>query len=459
MRLSPDTLDRLPASVARPAYDRAAQRRGIVHLGLGAFTRGHQAVYTDAAMAAGDRDWAITGVSLRSGEVGAALSPQAGLYSVAQRDAAGERIQVIGSVHDVLVAPDTPGQLTAALASPDTRIVTITVTEKGYHLRQDGTLDGAQTEAAGDTIYHHLARGFAARRAAGLPGLTLLSCDNLSGNGRLLAAALAGWIDRSDPALRRWFETQCTCPGSMVDRIVPAMTDGGLGEIAATLGMEDRAAVVTEPFHQWVIEDRFAGPRPRWEVAGARLVGDVAPFETAKLRLLNGAHSALAYLGLAAGCTYVHEAIAAPQVRAVVEQLMRHDAAATIDAAPDQNLAAYVDALLARFANPALSHRLSQIATDGSQKIGPRWLEPLAINRGRGQRSPSTLRAIAAWLIFVRGDGHRVDDPLAADLARCWQMAGAQGIVDAVFGADGPVPATMALDDVDRAEIGRVIVA
>lgn len=239
----------------------------------------------------------------------------------------------------------------------------------------------------------------------------------------------------------------------MVDRIVPAVTAGDLDRVAAAIGLRDEGAIVTEPFRQWVIEDRFAGPRPRWEVAGAQLVADVAPYEAAKLRLLNGAHSALAYLGLLAGHAYVHEAIANPAIAATVWQLLCDEAVASVAPAAGQDLDAYADALLARFRNAALPHRLAQIATDGSQKIPQRWLEPLAINAAAGRRCPATLRALAAWLIHVRGRGAAVADPLAVQLAAAWAEAGRDGIVDAVLGAGGLVAGRWVPDDADRAAL------
>ena len=329
-RLSSATVDRLPASVERPDYERAAQRTGIVHLGLGAFHRAHQAVYTDAAMSAGDRDFAITGVSLRSPAVAEALLPQDGLYTVTQRSAAGERIALAGALREMLVAPRDGERLRASLAAPTTSIVTLTVTEKGYHRGPDGALDAASVEAAGGTIYHHLARALADRRAAGAGGLTLVSCDNLAHNGAALAASLGAWLDRTDPGLRGWFEAECACPSTMVDRIVPAARDVDLERTAAAIGLYDAAAVTTEPFMQWVIEDRFATRRPRWELGGAQLVADVAPYEFAKLRMLNGAHSALAYLGLERGHQFVHQAVEDPAIRATVEPLMRDEAAASL---------------------------------------------------------------------------------------------------------------------------------
>jgi fructuronate reductase len=338
-----------------------------VHLGIGAFHRAHQAVYTDYAMAAGDRDWAITGVSMRSDDVRQALAPQDGLYTVTERHSARERVAIIGAIREVIVAPRAPDAVTEALAAATTRVVTITVTEKGYHRRPDGTLDLAALERLDGTIYHHLACAFALRHARGLPGLTIVSCDNLASNGRVLEQSIAAYLDRFSPGVRRWFDAECACPSTMVDRIVPATAAADLDRVEEAIGLRDEAGVVTERFRQWVIEDRFACPRPRWEAGGAQFVPDAQPYETAKLRMLNGAHSALAYLGLRARHDFVHQAIADPAIRTTVERLMRREAAASLDPAAGQDLTAYADTLLARFANATLPHRLAQIAADGSQ--------------------------------------------------------------------------------------------
>ena len=449
VRLGPTTIDRLAPEVALPDYDWATQKIGIVHLGLGAFHRAHQAVYTEAAMAGGDRDWAIAGVSLRSPTVRDALAPQDGLYTVTERGGEDEQVSLIGAIRRLVVAPERPIATADWLAAPDVRVVTLTVTEKAYHRRADGMLDVGAVSEAGGTLYHHLANGLARRRAARLPGLTLVSCDNLADNGGVLARGLATWLDRRDPALRRWFETECSCPATMIDRIVPAAAPGDLDRIAAQIGLRDEAAVATEPFRQWVIEDRFAGPRPRWELGGARIVADVAPFEAAKLRMLNGAHSALAYLGLLAGHRFVHEAIADQTIAATVEQLMRVEATVDLATVPGLDLSVYADALLARFGNSALLHRLAQIATDGSQKIAQRWLEPLALNAARGRACPATLRSLAAWLIHIRGDGAPVSDPLARPLADAWASAGREGIVGAIFGLGGLIGSNWQPDDQD----------
>ena len=435
MRLSSATLSHLAPGVERPGYDRGAQAVGIVHIGIGAFHRAHQACYTDRAMDAGDRNWAITGVSLRSAEVAAQINPQDGLYTVTERSGAGQLTRLVGAVRGVLVAPDARQNVIARLAAPTTHIVSLTITEKGYCRAADGALDPVL--AGESSAYAFIASALRRRHDAGLPGLTLLSCDNLADNGRQLARLMREHLDRRDPALVPWFETECACPATMIDRIVPATTDADRSDLARRIGLDDAAAVMTEPFSQWVIEDRFAGPRPRWETVGAELVADVRPYETAKLRMLNGAHSALAYIGLVHGHRYVHEAVGDPAIRAVVERLMRVEAAPTIAAAPGQNLERYADALLARFANPALRHRLIQIAMDGSQKLPQRWLETLSANRAMGRQCPAILAGLAAWLTHTRGANGPLDDPLAETFAALWSQSGRAEMACALFGQRG----------------------
>lgn len=430
MRLSGQTP--LPQSVRTPGYDRSAQAPGIVHIGIGAFHRAHQAVYTDDAMGAGDRDWGIVGVSLRSGDIAAQLNPQDGLYTVSARSAAGTALRLIGAVQHVLVAPDDPQAVVDAIAAPTTHIVSFTVTEKGYLRRADGSLDLAA--AAGDlSLYRLVTAGLAARKAAGLPGVTLLSCDNLASNGAVLRRLMREYLAAYHPDMSAWFDGECTCPATMVDRIVPATTDADRAAVETALGARDEGAVVTEGFSQWVIEDNFVGPRPHWESVGAELVADVAPYETAKLRMLNGAHSALAYIGLGRGHGYVHQAIADPDIRPIIDRLMWKEAAPTIAAAPGQDLAAYASALLDRFANPSLHHRLIQIAMDGSQKIPQRWLETLAWHQARGSSCPSLEAAMAAWIAFLRSD-HPVDDPLADELR---EAAAGPDAIERIFGDGG----------------------
>ncbi len=447
-RLSATALPGLPESIARPAYRREDQAVGIVHFGIGAFHRAHQAWYTDAAMNAGERDWAILGVSLRSPGVAAQLNPQDGLFTLVECSAKGRQARVIGSVREVLVASVARARLAIALTAPQTRIVSFTVTEKGYCRKADGTLD---FDAAARGFYPILTEALRERRAADCGGLTLLSCDNLADNGRQLARLMGQWLAREAPELVEWFEGECTCPSTMVDRIVPATTPADRAEVARLLGRADEGAVMTEPFSQWVIEDTFVRGRPGWENVGAQLVADVAPYETAKLRMLNGAHSALAYLGLAAGHTYVHEAMGDATIRPVIERIMREEAAPTVAAAPGQDLAAYADALLARFDNPALNHKLIQIAMDGSQKIPQRWLETLEAQRLQGRDCPGLLSAISAWIAHLRGANGPLDDPQSEALSQIAQSAGEAEVARQLFTGNGllagvwnPPPETLA---------------
>ena len=452
MRLSGATLGALDRAVTRFGYDRGAQAVGIVHLGIGAFHRAHQAWYTDLAMAAGDRDWAITGVSLRSPAVAEQMNPQDGLFTVTERSAAGSQTRLIGAVREVLVGRAQRAAIIARMADPAVHIVSLTVTEKGYCRTTDGSLDFALADAG--SLYALIAEALRRRHGAGLPGLTLLSCDNLADNGQQLARLMAEYLGRHDPALLPWFEQACTCPSTMIDRIVPATTDADRAELAARIGLEDQAGVLTEPFSQWVIEDRFAGPRPRWEAVGAQLVNDVRPYETAKLRMLNGAHSFLAYVGLTRGHVYVHQAVADPELRPLAEALLREEAAPTIMAGADQDLLAYAAALIERFANPALNHRLIQIAMDGSQKLPQRWLETLAANQALGRECPAIRRGLAAWIVHLRGANGPVDDPRAAELGAA---AAGPDPIGALFGPGGLMGAIWHPTAADRAALAAML--
>jgi fructuronate reductase len=443
-RIAPENL---PGNAALPNYDRAAKQIGIVHFGLGAFTRAHQAWYTDRAMALakskghGD-DWMITGVSLRSPDVGAQLNPQSGLYTLVQ----GANLRIIGSVAEVLLATHDAPAIIARLCAPTTHIVTFTVTEKGYCRSAEGGLDRG---LAGQGFYPLLAEALAQRKAMGIGGLTLLSCDNLADNGHQLRALLGEYLaDNAD--LAAWVVANCTFPCSMVDRIVPATTEEGRAHVEAALGLRDEGVVMTEPFSQWVIEDSFAGPRPAWDEVGVQIVADVAPYETAKLRMLNGAHSLLAYCGLAAGYTFVHQAVADPALRALALRLMLDEAAPTILAPKGMDLQAYAQALITRFENPALNHRLIQIAMDGSQKIPQRWLATLAENQREARQCPAILSAIAAWIKHLRGKNGPVDDPRAGELT---EVAQSPHPIHGLFGMEGLLASDWCPRDADVAFI------
>ncbi|HEV7659553.1 MAG TPA: mannitol dehydrogenase family protein [Allosphingosinicella sp.] len=393
-RLSETTLGQLPDWVAKPG-PRPVPR--VVHLGLGAFHRAHQAIVFD------DLGWGVTGASLRSPAVRDALAPQDGLYSLV----VGEKVRVIGAVCEVLL--DTEA-LVERIAAPETRIVTLTVTEKGY-------LPGSRAAAI-------LAEALARRG----DGVTLISCDNLPRNGaRLREAVLAAAGDAAERIAGR-----CAFPQTMVDRIVPATEEADIEALAARIGLLDRAMVKAEPYFQWVIEDDFApGERPDFEAAGVQVAADIAPWEEAKLRLLNGAHSGLAYLGGLAGVTFVHEFVADPAGRRFIESLW-DEAETTLSPPSGLDIAAYRAALMARFADAGLQHRIRQIAMDGSQKLPQRLLAPIAARLERGQGIETLALAVAAWMRWQSGrtdggEAFTVDDPLAAETAR--RIADPEGLL------------------------------
>lgn len=437
MRLSSSSLNAIATDICRPGYDREARGIGIVHFGIGAFHRAHMAAYTDEAMAEDKGAWRILGVSLRSPAVRDQMRPQDGLYTLVERSDAGSKARIVGAIADVLVANEERERLIDTLSASTTYIASFTITEKGYCRAADGSLDPKLADNR--SAYAYLAQAFKRRRDAGLPGLTLLSCDNLANNGAQLKKLMHAYLEREAPDIVAWFDAECTCPSTMIDRIVPATTEVDRAATETLLGLRDEAMVVTEPFSQWVIEDDFVGPRPAWEKHGASITSDVAPFEAAKLRMLNGAHSALAYLGLQRGHEFVHQAIADPELAVLINRLMRDEAAPSLTPATSQDLQVYADDLIARFANPALNHRLIQIAMDGSQKIPQRWLETLAFHQKNGGHCPAILSAIAAWLCHLRGDNGTVDDPMAERLLATLRQASGGDLMEAVFGRNGPM--------------------
>jgi fructuronate reductase len=430
-RLGGRTLSLLPPEIGRPAYDRADVRLGVAHFGPGAFHRAHQADAFDR-MLAFDPRFAVCGISLRSDEVRAALEPQDGLYSLIEREAE-PRVRVIGSVTRLLTAPRSPEAVRQVLADPGVRFVTATVTEKGYCLTGSGDLDVAdpairhdlEHPAAPESLIGWIALGLRQRRAAGVRPFTVLSCDNLSDNGRRLRRGVLQFAEAlGDADLKSWIEGEVRFPCTMVDSITPA-TDEALRERArAILGLEDAWPIQRERFTQWVIEDVLPEDGPVFVEAGVTLAKDVALFERAKLRLLNGAHSTLAYLGRLRGRALVSEAMADRPLAAFVEAMMREEIAPSLTSAPGLDLDAYIRAVLQRFRNPAIAHKLSQIAWDGSQKLPFRLLQTIEEALDAGRPFARMARGVAAWMAFVRERaraGEPITDPLAdrlADLGR-----------------------------------------
>jgi len=458
-RLNDDNLTDLPGEVRRPAYHRKDVRTGIVHLGVGAFHRAHQAVYTDDVLAT-DLSWGIVAASLRSPDTYDALQPQDGLYTLSVRSQECEALRVIGSVRRVIVAPRETEDLLDTMADPQTRIVTLTVTEKGYcHDPATGALNESHPDIVHDLAYSmnpKSAPGFIVealrrRRMNGVPPFTVLTCDNLPSNGRTVKRVLTRFAELVDPDLGRFVADEVSCPSTMVDRIVPATSDQDRERIGETLGVADAWPVVTEPFTQWVIEDRFPQGRPAWERAGAEFVSDVEPYEHMKLRLLNGSHSTLAYLGYLAGYETVADTMADEAFVRLIRGLMDEEVTPTLHMPPGADLESYKSALIERFKNPALKHRTWQIAMDGSQKLPQRLLGTIRDRLSSGAPIGRLSLGVAAWMRYVTGTDEKgaaidVRDPIAARLREVADGAGpaaenlAPGLfaIREIFGDDLP---------------------
>ena len=470
-RLNDVNAARLPASVARPNYDRSAVATGIVHLGVGAFHKAHQAAVYEAALNSGDLRWGVLGASLRSPGVRDQLAPQDNLYTISAREGDATQTQLIGALRGVLVAPEDPSALVGAMADPQVHLVTLTVTEKGYKLDPaTGALIESDPDLAADlasldaprTAPGFIVAALAARRAAGLKPFTAISCDNLPHNGKRLRDAVLALAGRHDSALRDWIAAEGAFPETMVDRIVPATEEADMAALEARIGLVDRAMVKTEPFTQWVVENRFAGERPDFAAFGVQLTDAVAPWEAAKLRLLNGAHSGIAYLGGLAGIEFVHQVVALPAGRAFVEALW-DEAAATLSPPAGLDVPAYRTALMRRFANSALNHRTRQIAMDGSQKLPQRLLATISTRLEAGQSIDTLALAVAAWMRWQEGRDdqgatHVVDDPLAARTAGTADLP-AEEAVARLLAIDAIFPAALAAHDGFRGTLTDALAA
>jgi fructuronate reductase len=442
-RLSLATLDRLPVA-CRPAIRPDEVRPGILHLGLGAFHRAHQAVYTEAAIAAAGGDWGIIGVAPRNRRVIDDLSAQDGLYTLLTVDGTTVSPKVVGSLVELRHAAGDPLAVAARIADPSIRVITLTVTEKAYgldpatgRLRVDDELRAdLTTDRPPVTLIGLLVRGLLARAQAGSAPLAVVSCDNLPSNGRRLRSAVEQAFDTAGAQLDGPF----SFPSTMVDRIVPATTPPVLTRVRQELGLDDLAPVIAEPFGQWVVEDDFAGGRPAWDKAGATFTDDVDGWERLKLRTLNGVHSAIAYLGALAGHETIDGALSMPGMIEFLERLVMTDIAPTIAPVSGTTPQEYGVSVLGRFANSALGHRTVQVAMDGSQKLPQRILGTITDRRRAGADPVYALLVVAAWMRFVRGhadDGAPLplDDPLASVIRAALADAAdtAQGTADALF--------------------------
>lgn len=447
-------INKLPESVIRPRYVPTEHGTGIVHLGLGAFHKAHQARYVDDALAAQGGDWRITGVSLRSDAPSKELTPQNGLYTLLERDADGTRARVIGSIANALSLSNDRQAVLDALCDPTTRIVSLTVTEKGYGInRASGGIDHSHPAIAADLANPEEPIGVAGllvwalgqRRVAATPSFTVLCCDNLPDNGRMLRALLIDFAHHTQPELVGHIENNVAFPSTMVDRITPARTQSTLEDARQLTGFNDQAAVDTEAFSQWVVEDNFPSGRPALESGGAVFVEDVAPYEAMKLRMLNGAHSMIAYAGFMAGYQYVRDVMANRKLALLVR---RHINAASLTLAPlpGIDLERYAGSLISRFENPFLAHQTLQIAMDGTQKLPQRILAP-AVDAITNAHDISTFAFVtAAWMHFVssknvNGKSYKLEDPRQVELEHCaTRCHSADDLVNALMNMDGLFP-------------------
>ena len=424
----------LPAGVRQPGYDRSRLRSRIVHIGFGAFHRAHQGVMTDRALSASGDDWGICEVSLHSAELLQALRQQDHLYTVLEKGRDGRRATVIGAVREsVIAALDGLEAVLEKMAEPQVAIVSMTVTEKGYCIEPDsGELDMSNPHIQADlrnpgaprSLPGILVEALFRRYQRGLAPFTVLSCDNIPANGRVVQQAVTGLAGARDPALAQWIKNEVSFPSTMVDRIVPAATEETLAEVAAVLGVADPCAIVCEPFIQWVIEDKFVAGRPPWQLAGAQFVADVEPYEEMKLRMLNGSHSFLAWLGYLAGYHYISDCMADRDFHRGVVALMNNEQAPTLRIGADEaDIPAYGRQLLERFANPELKHRTWQIAMDSTQKLPQRLLDAVRWHLIHGGDYPLLALGIAGWMRYIGGrddQGQSIDirDPLRDELRR-----------------------------------------
>jgi fructuronate reductase len=410
-RLTRGILAELPRSVRRPQYDREKLTIGMAHIGVGAFHRCHQAEFVDDMLEAQFGPWGVLGVNLKVPRLADLLAPQDCLYSRTLRQDARAETRIIGALRQVIDVEDhsSAEAVVAALGGPSIHVATITVTEKGYCLTPStGALDFDDPALDADlkgawpprTLVGLLALALERRRRSGAAGLTLISCDNVPSNGARLSAAVLEFAGRRSAALARWIEKSATFPCSMVDRIVPGTTPEDVEEVSRAIGARDPAAVVGEPFRQWVIEDKFAGDRPPLDLAGAPFVTDSKPYERIKMRVLNAAQSTLAHQGALVGHEFSHQAAADPVLSALTRRMLERETSSTLPEVAGMEVESYIDTSMSRIRNAAIRHRCHQIGTDGSQKIIQRLIDPLRERLAAGRPADLLTLSVASWVAY-----------------------------------------------------------
>jgi mannitol 2-dehydrogenase len=432
--LTPDALAHLSADVSVPRYDRRAVRAGIVHIGVGNFHRSHQAMYLDTLMNAGAAlDWGICGIGLQPSNTRMrdVMAAQDGLYTLVLRHSDGTwEARVIGSIVEYLLAADDPEAAIEKLAAPATRIVSLTITEGGYNLDAvTGEFNASDPAVAADlrpgavprTVFGLVTEALARRRARGIPAFTILSCDNIPGNGHVSQRACTAFARLRDPGLADWMTRHVRFPNSMVDRITPRTTEADRAGLSRRLGIDDQWPVLCEPFTQWVLEDDFADGRPPLEDAGVQIVPDVEPYELMKLRLLNASHQALCYPGYLVGYRLVHEVTADPLFARFLLDYMTAEAIPTLRPVPGVDLQAYARQLIERFSNPEVRDTVARLCSNSSDCI-PKFLLPVIRDQlAAGRPVTRAAAAVASWARYAEGtdengEPHEIDDDLAPQL-------------------------------------------
>lgn len=451
-----------------PSYSPNDHGVGIVHIGSGAFHRGHQAVFTDQALANSGGDWRIAGVSLRSAAASQQLNPQTGLYTVIERSDGYIGAKVIASIKEVISARLEQTKVIDYLASPSTKIITLTVTEKGYHYNQStGAINWQSKDIQHDVLHPHSPISMPGylvlackKRMEGMhplsSKLTIISCDNLPENGHIVESVVISLASKLDSALLNWISENVTFCSSMVDRIVPRVTDDSIQQQGEKWGYLDKGLVITEPFKQWVIEDNFCTERPNWESAGVLYVNDVCDYEKLKLRTLNGSHSALAYMGVLIGHEWIHEAMRDPLLSQIIEKLMQQETGPTIASFDHFDLPSYQQQIVARFLNSDIAYATQQVAMDGSQKLQQRILAPMAelYAAGKVEQTKCLMGTLVCWLRYLKretesGDKYEISDPNADLLTKIVDTSAdnPQKLIDALFEQTSVIPAELKCRD------------
>ncbi|WP_245435797.1 mannitol dehydrogenase family protein [Mesorhizobium tamadayense] len=468
--LGPALLGDLSSKVRKPAYDRSALKPGIAHIGVGAFHRCHQAEYTDDLLAKDFDRWGLVGINIRPPLLGQTLGRQGGLYTRLIRQNDEVEARVIGSIVRVVDSQDSAAPALEVLSSPDIETVTMTVTEKGYcHIPSSGALDLDHPDIVYDlanpqaprSVPGMLARALELRMASHGRPVTLLSCDNIPANGIILGNVVRTIAERRGNGLAEWTAANVAFPSAMVDRIAPATTEADIDTVERRFGYRDSAVVVGERFRQWVIENRFAGRMPRWDLVGAAFVDEVTPFEHLKMRVLNGAQTTLSYLGVLGGFEHTFEAIADPLLATFVRRMLMEETLPTLMPVPGISPPAYAEQSLARLANTAIRHRNHQIATDGSQKIVQRLLNPIRDRLAKDESIALLSVPVAGWMAYLVkasarfGRAWHVSDPFAEKIAAIAERVGADSneLANTILAIDAIFDPSLAAHDTFRANV------